>query len=204
MPETLLAASVAPAAPVVAEFVEPRALAADGMPPGGVLDLPDLPAVPRGIARTLALRTRLWRPLVRFAEPRFCARIAVGLGWEAWLLTWLPGQSTALHDHGGSSGAFTVLSGTVDESVLLPAAAAVAAGRATRAPRAVKRVRSCRYRAGEVRSFGPGHLRDVAARGGERAITLHVYTPRLTTMTRYALTGGGLVATSYERAGEDW
>ena len=44
--------------------------------------------------------------------------------YEAWLLTWLPGQSTGLHDHGGSAGAFTVLSGVVEESTLPPAAPA--------------------------------------------------------------------------------
>src|SRR4051795_13346211 len=46
---------------------------------------------------------------------RWYHRIAIADDHEVWLLTWLPGQSTDLHDHGGSSGAFTVLTGTLTE-----------------------------------------------------------------------------------------
>src|SRR5690606_38913729 len=69
-----------------------------------------------------------------------------------------------------------------------------------------RRVRlvSRRYHAGQVRAFGSSHLHDVAALAGTRAVTLHVYAPRLTTMTRYALDGGRLVVTSREREGADW
>jgi Cysteine dioxygenase type I len=81
---------------------------------------PALPLTPREIARSLVERQDLWRPLVRFTEPRFHTRIATAPGWEVWLLTWLPGQSTAQHDHGGSAGAFAVLAGTVDEDVPVP------------------------------------------------------------------------------------
>ena len=34
-----------------------------------------------------------------------------------WLLSWLPGQGTGLHDHGGSAGAFAVVRGTLHERV---------------------------------------------------------------------------------------
>lgn len=161
------------------------------------------PPVPRELARDLAARPELWAPAVRFTRPRYSLRFATGPDWEAWLLTWLPGQSTGLHDHGGSSGAFTVVSGAVDEAVLLPAAAVTPTGAAV-ARRAATRLRSRRYRIGEVRSFGPDHLHEVAARAGLRAVTLHVYTPRLVGMTRYAVGDAGLVATAHERAGEDW
>src|SRR3954471_14017962 len=80
---------------------------------------PHLPLTPRERARSLARRPDLWRPLVQFTEPRFHARLASGPDWEAWLLTWLPGQSTGLHDHGGSAGAFTVLAGSVDEDLIV-------------------------------------------------------------------------------------
>ena len=46
------------------------------------------------LARELAARTDLWRPHVRFAhESRWSVRVAVTDDYEAWLLTWLPGQS---------------------------------------------------------------------------------------------------------------
>jgi hypothetical protein len=156
--------------------------------------VPVLPLAPRQIARSFAGRPELWRPLVRFAEPRFFTRLAVGPDWEAWLLTWLPGQSTSLHDHGGSSGAFAVLAGLVDES--LPLRTGGDTGRTHLLTR--------RYRAGQVRCFGSDHVHDVAARAGRRAVTLHVYTPRLATMRRYALVDGDLTVTSREREGEDW
>jgi hypothetical protein len=155
---------------------------------------PVLPLAPREIARSLAGRQALWRPLVRFAEPRFYTRLATGPDWEAWLLTWLPGQSTALHDHGGASGAFAVLAGQVDEA--LPLRTGGDEGRTHLLTR--------RYRAGQVRCFGSDHVHEVAARSGRRAVTLHVYTPRLTAMTRYALVDGDLQVTSRERVGEDW
>jgi hypothetical protein len=148
---------------------------------------PALPPAPREIVRRLAGQPALWRPTVRFTEPRWFARLAEGPTWEAWLLSWLPGQSTGLHDHGGSSGAFGVLSGSVDEA--LPSHGHLV----TR-----------RYRAGQVRCFGSNHVHDVAARSGRRAITLHVYSPRLSEMTRFALTDGELDTISVERAGEDW
>ncbi|MBV8861116.1 MAG: cysteine dioxygenase family protein [Mycobacterium sp.] len=34
---------------------------------------------------------------------------------DIWLISWVPGQSTELHDHGGSLGALTLLSGSLDE-----------------------------------------------------------------------------------------
>jgi Cysteine dioxygenase type I len=151
------------------------------LPPG-----PLLPPAPQEIARSLAGQEDLWRPRIRYAEPRYYTRLAGGRRWEAWLLTWLPGQSTGLHDHGGSGGAFAVLSGAVDET--LP----VEGHLLTR-----------RYRAGQVRAFDSVHVHDVAARGGP-AVTLHVYTPRLTTMTRYLLDRGNLVPLVVEAAGEDW
>lgn len=34
---------------------------------------------------------------------------------DIWLISWVPGQPTELHDHGGSLGALTVLSGSLNE-----------------------------------------------------------------------------------------
>jgi hypothetical protein len=149
-------------------------------------------ADPRRIALTLAERPDLWRPLVRFAEPRFYQRLAAGSRWEAWLLSWLPGQGTGLHDHGGSAGVFTVLDGEVDESVPV------------RRPGEAARLVTRTYRAGAVRAFGPRHLHDVTGRPGLGSVTLHVYAPRLTAMTRYSLLDGELITVAREREGEDW
>ncbi len=68
------------------------------------------------IATPLADLTELWQPLVEY-DPvsRYYARLAKEPDFEAWLLTWLPGQGTNWHDHGGSAGAFVVVRGTLTE-----------------------------------------------------------------------------------------
>ncbi len=35
---------------------------------------------------------------------------------DVWLISWVPDRSTELHDHGGSLGALTVVSGALDET----------------------------------------------------------------------------------------
>lgn len=145
-----------------------------------------LTALVRGIARESR-----WRELVRFdVADRVFVRLADAGDHEAWLLTWLPGQRTGLHGHDGSAGAFLVVRGCLRES-------AVPARR--RGPLAERVVRC-----GQVRAFGPRHVHDVANTGEQPAVSLHVYAPKLVTMTRYAATERGLVALGVDRVGVDW
>jgi mannose-6-phosphate isomerase-like protein (cupin superfamily) len=104
---------------------------------------------------------------------------------QVWLLSWLPGQGTGLHDHGGSAGAFAVVRGTLHERV---GARAGAAG----------------LSAGRVRHFGPHHVHQVTNRGAEPVVSVHVYTPGLSVMNTYRVDGRVLVRTGTERAGVDW
>ena len=150
------------------------------------------------LARQLSERPDLWRPHVRFAhESRWSVRIAVTGEYEAWLLTWLPGQSTGLHDHGGSAGAFAVLEGAVEESTLAP----------SHSPRLV-RPAALVHRAlpaGRIRAFGPDYVHDVTNTGRVPAVSLHVYAPALDTMRRFVLDDRGhprVVAREF--AGSDW
>jgi quercetin dioxygenase-like cupin family protein len=152
--------------------------------------LPDLTErTPAGLGRlasVLATRSDLWRPLVHVdPDRRWFTRIAGGAGWEAWLLTWLPGQRTGLHDHGGAAGAFTVLSGTVREQTV-----GDREGRLLQAP--------------ELRYFGPQHVHGVIGAGDGPAATLHVYAPTLTIVRRFERTGDGVRLVSVEREGADW
>ena len=57
------------------------------------------------IATRLAAQRSLWEPLIQF-DPvsRYYSRLAAEPTFEAWLLTWVPGQGTDWHDHGGSAG----------------------------------------------------------------------------------------------------
>jgi hypothetical protein len=69
------------------------------------------------IATGLANQRALWEPLVSY-DPvaRYYVRLARAQEFEAWLLTWLPGQGTDWHDHGGSAGAFITLRGVLTEA----------------------------------------------------------------------------------------
>ncbi len=58
--------------------------------------------------------------------------------------------------------------------------------------------------AGEGRSFGPNHIHNVANVGLEPALSVHLYTPRLTSTTRYAVSPAGLHATGTDRVGVRW
>src|SRR5690242_782429 len=140
------------------------------------------------VARRYAADPNDWPFAPRFDPTRrWYARLAVTDDHEAWLLTWLPGQSTDLHDHGGSAGAFTILEGNLTEQT--PSRGTV-----------TERL----YAAGATRTFGPHHVHRVVNAGTVPAVSLHVYTPALTTMTRYALVDGVLRVLSVEREGVSW
>jgi predicted metal-dependent enzyme (double-stranded beta helix superfamily) len=106
-----------------------------------------------------------------------------------WLISWLPGQSTGFHDHGSSAGAFGVVWGALDECVV---------------PRSETGALVTRVNAGEVRAFGRRYVHDVRNSAvGSVAVSVHAYSPPLSTMTRYDLTPGGLAVAGTEGAG-DW
>lgn len=147
------------------------------------------------IAQDLARRTEIWRPRVQFDhDSRYAARLAVNDDYEAWLLTWLPGQSTGLHDHGSSTGAFIVLAGALHEAVLAPTSG--------RQPSALLRrtLAASRYR-----TFTEGYVHDVTNLGTAPAVSLHVYAPALDTMRRFVLDASGRPqVVARERSGVDW
>ena len=159
-----------------------------------------------GLAAALAAVSTSWLDLVEYRpvsrwtrllphidaadvlDPSLHAELAEA---QVWLLSWLHGQGTPLHDHGLSAGAFAVVRGTLTERV-------VASGRS--------RVRETvdHLTAGRVRHFGPHYVHQVTNAGPEPAVSVHVYTPGLSWMNTYRVAPGGLVRTGTERAGVDW
>jgi len=131
-----------------------------------------------------------WVARVRLdPEGRWYEQIRVSDSCELWLISWLPGQSTGFHDHGGANGAFGVVWGQLDEHV-------VARGRVSSS--------ASRVSAGKIRSFGPHYVHDVRnSSAGSVAVSVHAYSPPLSAMTRYDLTPGGLVQVGTEGA-DDW
>ncbi len=135
------------------------------------------------IARSLAEHPEEWLDRVRLsADGRWYERLHRDDEHEVWLISWLPGQSTGFHDHGESRGAFAVALGALDE----------------RRPE-----RSRIVRAGESWAFGTDYVHDVRNASDAPAVSVHVYSPPLSTMNRYEMTADGLVAVASEHE-EDW
>jgi mannose-6-phosphate isomerase-like protein (cupin superfamily) len=106
---------------------------------------------------------------------------------EIWLLSWPSGARTGWHDHHDSEGAFVTARGSLTETTW-----------------SADEVRDRDLGAGEGRSFGRRHIHDVANLGTLPTLSVHVYSPALTRMTRYAVAGDRLERTGVERAGENW
>jgi mannose-6-phosphate isomerase-like protein (cupin superfamily) len=140
------------------------------------------------VARSYAAEPDEWPFAPRF-DPfeRWYARLARQPDHEVWLLTWLPGQATDLHDHGGSAGAFVVVSGSVVEQTVGDTG-----------------FRAVRYGTGEGHAFGTHHVHRIVNLGQRPAVTVHAYGPALRSMTKYRLTGAGLQVETVEQAGTDW
>jgi len=95
------------------------------------------------------------------ARDRWHLRLALTEEVEVWLLTWTRGQGTGSHDHGGASGAYTVLHGALTE---------------TWTDRRGRRKRTIRA-AGSSTSYGPDRVHTVQNCGTLEAISVHAYSP---------------------------
>ncbi len=127
------------------------------------------PAQLRDLTRTLSSHlTASLLDTVQFTEDRrWWLRLALTSGVEVWLLSWAPGQGTEPHDHGGASGAFTVLFGALDEEYRFPRSAVETAVR----------------RAGDTVAFGPNRAHRL--RSSQPAATVHAYSPPLRPVREY-------------------
>ena len=109
--------------------------------------------------------------VLRFVSPqRWWTRLALTEEVELWLLSWLPGQGTAPHDHGGAAGAFTVLVGELAETYRYPSGP----------------IRHALHVAGTGIGFGAGRAHQVQNLGPARAASVHAYSPPLVPTREYA------------------
>jgi len=142
----------------------------------------------RQLVLDLAASPQRWLHLVEYDPAcRWYQRLLREEDREVWLLSWLPGQRTGFHDHGRSAGAFTVVQGRLRERSA-PGGRPEAAG-ATLLP-------------GSIRSFGPRYIHDVGNESAAPAVSVHAYSPPLTTMDRFDVSGGRLVRAAAETAGQ--
>ena len=159
---------------------------------------PPMTQAPRRTRRAAAILQALidagesWADRAEYAtDSRWFARLGDVDGIELWLLSWLPGQGTDLHDHGGSAGAFTVLRGELREEVITSV-------------RTLPVLSAREYAVGDIRPFGERHIHRVRNHGDVPAVSLHAYEPALQTMTRYQLGHTGLEEIGIEKAGVAW
>jgi len=91
-------------------------------------------------------------------------------GYEIWLLSWLPGQVTPIHDHGGAVTVTTVLSGTVLEERFERAG--------DRDALDVRPTSATLREIGDIDPIDPVRIHRVRPIGS--AVTLHLYVPTYT------------------------
>ncbi|HEY1841093.1 MAG TPA: cysteine dioxygenase family protein [Mycobacterium sp.] len=116
-------------------------------------------------------------------DDRWFARLHGDDEVDVWLISWVPGHRTELHDHGGSLGALTLLSGSLDEFRW--------DGRD---------LRCRRLEAGDQAGFPLGWVHDVVwsppgprasvsslSSPSEPALSVHAYSPPLTVMSYYEI-----------------
>lgn len=93
---------------------------------------------------------------------------------DVWLISWVPGEATELHDHSGSLGALTLVSGALHESRW-----------------AGEQLRTRRLTAGDQAAFPLGWVHDVTWAPFEAdtpTLSVHAYSPPLTAMSYYEVT----------------
>jgi mannose-6-phosphate isomerase-like protein (cupin superfamily) len=120
-------------------------------------------------------------------EERWHVRIHRDDDVDVWLISWTTEQGTELHDHGGSSGAFTVVQGAVNEYVWN--------GRVDGPGLLVNTLRHT----GDVVSFGPDHVHDVRNHLESPAVTVHAYSPPIHLMRYY-----DTAASELRHTGSSW
>lgn len=117
---------------------------------------------------------------------RWCTRLHADDLVDVWLISWVPDSSTELHDHAGSLGALTVLSGSLSEYRWSGTS-----------------LTHRRLDAGDQASFPLGWVHDVthaptsdaptsdAEVSAGPTLSVHAYSPPLTAMSYYGIGDDG-------------
>lgn len=158
-------------------------------PPGDIVEraLGHLRDLPPGVLDTAALARLVggvaadpdtWAPLVvTDADRRRYRLVYEDDRLDLWVLSWMPGQATGLHDHGVSGVALTAVQGSVIERHLVIGAPPT---RRTLTP-------------GTVHTGPAGYIHAVGHDAGAPAVTIHAYSPPLVQVGQYRARPDGQV-----------
>jgi predicted metal-dependent enzyme (double-stranded beta helix superfamily) len=128
---------------------------------------------------------------------RWSRRLHTTAYLDVWLIGWAPTQAAELHDHGGSLGALTVVRGELTEWHWSGGRADDAAdttagttldepsGRPDEASESGPGLRRRLLGSGRAAGFALGHVHDVSNRAVDPAVSVHAYSPPLSTMSYY-------------------
>jgi len=138
------------------------------------LSVQDLQELVRGLADD----REKWVPYVRHdPNQRGAALLMRDAQVEVWVLSWLPGQDTGYHDHGGSTAAICVTQGEIHEERLSFAGP----------PRAQT------LQEDAVSVVPALHIHRVHNAGFVPSVSIHAYSPPLGDVGTYSADSDGLI-----------
>jgi predicted metal-dependent enzyme (double-stranded beta helix superfamily) len=150
-------------------------------PPGRLLEPPELAA----LAQRIAAEPSLWRPLVRHElSGRGHEQLYLDAYVGVWVISWMPGHDTGLHDHEWSNGGVAVAEGTILEE----------RARWGMPPHRVE------AKAGDTFCLTDTEIHRMANISDAPAVTIHAYSPPIDRMGLYAVGDDG----SFRRRSLAW
>jgi mannose-6-phosphate isomerase-like protein (cupin superfamily) len=159
---------------VTSLFLPALSSLADLVPHDGLLSAEEL----EEIATAIAERPEMWQPLVRADTFHRRYELLYEDGrMDAWVLSWMPGQGTGFHDHAASDVGICCAQGSVREALLRSGTPEV----------------ELDVDVGDRRRGGAGYVHRVRHGGGEPAVTIHVYSPRLDEVGQYRVDEHGIM-----------
>lgn len=131
----------------------------------------------RACVGELADHPETWRDRIAFTPgQRHYACLRRDDVVDIWLLCWNTVDDTGWHDHGDSSGAVTVVAGTVRETT----------------PRLAGEPVIRYYTAGQSFAFGPDRIHRMTG-AVDGAVSIHAYSPPLDRMGQYSIDDDGVL-----------
>ena len=142
----------------------------------GPVDTTQLRLIAEGLARTAGDWPGLHDP-----THRTWRTVATTDRYEAFVIAWPVGGAIELHDHGDSAGSVVVVRGSlVETSVAHDVDGCLRTSSRLLGP-------------DDHLEFGPGHVHDLANLGSGPALSVHVYSPVLRSMTFFEPRDGSVL-----------